>query len=211
MDKGYTPDMLERLRRMELILPSDLEKLEKRLASHRHWARTLDPLSEKDQAKFDRLLAGGIQDYSDLSGSMLRLIIRRHDLDSYQDYGPQYRYAVWCLERVVGRMAQMLAEMRETEPDEDQPPTPVEGWIYFIEAGGYIKIGFTAVSVASRIAQIETSSPHPVTLLRQERGTVETEREYHRRFSDLRERREWFRCEGDLAEFLTSVGGGGDG
>lgn len=76
-----------------------------------------------------------------------------------------------------------------------------EGWVYFIESGGHIKIGFSS-NVPSRMAQIETSSPFPVVILRQERGTVASEEAYHRRFAVCHLRREWFRFEGALKEFL---------
>jgi hypothetical protein len=81
------------------------------------------------------------------------------------------------------------------------PDPPRQGWVYFIEAGGYIKIGFTG-SVPSRLAQIETATPFVLTLLRQEPGTLETEMAFHKRFGALHVKGEWFRFEGELREYL---------
>lgn len=85
-------------------------------------------------------------------------------------------------------------------------PAPPPGWVYFIESGGRVKIGFTS-NVAARIANIETATPFPVTLLRQQPGSLDDEAAFHAQFAEYRIKREWFRFEGALKEFLD----GGDG
>lgn len=54
--------------------------------------------------------------------------------------------------------------------------------------------------------EIETSTPFTVTVLRQERGTLATERSFHQRFAEYRTKLEWFRKDGALKEFLEGGG-----
>lgn len=75
-------------------------------------------------------------------------------------------------------------------------------YIYFIEAGGFIKIGI-ASDLASRLTAIAVSNPHPVAILHSCVGTTEDEKAFHRRFSGLHYRGEWFRHEGELKAFLA--------
>lgn len=75
------------------------------------------------------------------------------------------------------------------------------GHIYFASAGSYIKIGF-ATNVKKRIAGLQTGHHKKLSILRVERGTPEDEAKFHKRFGKLRTRGEWFRREGDLAEYL---------
>ncbi len=76
-----------------------------------------------------------------------------------------------------------------------------EGWVYFIvvddEGSRRVKIGFSR-NVQQRLKHIEVHSAGTVTLLRKLKGTREDEREWHRKFSHLHLRREWFRCTDDL-------------
>jgi hypothetical protein len=80
------------------------------------------------------------------------------------------------------------------------------GHVYFIRNGRrkQIKIGF-GVSYKDRIGTLSTSSPETLTVLATMPGDIGTERELHRRFAEYHIRREWFRFEGELAEFVAGL------
>jgi len=74
--------------------------------------------------------------------------------------------------------------------------------VYFIQAPtGHIKIGL-AENPKRRLASLQTAWPSSLHLLRTEPGGSKEERDYHLRFAELRVGGEWFKCEGELAEFL---------
>lgn len=75
-------------------------------------------------------------------------------------------------------------------------------FVYFAAAGERVKIG-KANDLTKRLATLQTGCPYKIRLLKVERGGVAVERGYHRRFSALRENGEWFRNEGELADFLA--------
>lgn len=78
------------------------------------------------------------------------------------------------------------------------------GFVYFVRAGDFIKIGF-AVDVQRRIASLQTGSPMPLTLLATTPGTLDSERAYHKRFDELWERGEWFRAVDPLVSFVDGM------
>lgn len=80
-------------------------------------------------------------------------------------------------------------------------PTPVAressrpGYVYLVQAAtGEFKIGIST-NVQTRIAQLQTASPVPLTLLHYfpAKNAREVERELHNRFRAGRVRNEWFR------------------
>jgi excisionase family DNA binding protein len=75
--------------------------------------------------------------------------------------------------------------------------------VYIIRCGGYIKIG-KASKVQSRVSSIQSMNPHPVDLVKAlgvADGTA-VERLLHARFLKYLHRGEWFREEGDLADWI---------
>lgn len=72
-----------------------------------------------------------------------------------------------------------------------------EGWVYFIQGGDKVKIGWSR-NVALRLSQLQTASADELVLLGCMPGTQETERRIHEAFSALRVRGEWFRAEAGL-------------
>jgi hypothetical protein len=78
--------------------------------------------------------------------------------------------------------------------------------VYFLEAGDFIKIGFTT-SLENRIKALETSSPHEFVVLATMPGTIEDETEIHHRFWSSRQRREWFRKTPELLAFIDQIAG----
>jgi hypothetical protein len=76
--------------------------------------------------------------------------------------------------------------------------------VYFIlsEITGLIKIG---ISKDPDYRRLTLEREHgPVRILHLLEGYRFEERELHARFADQRERFEWFRCEGPLAEYLKT-------
>lgn len=75
------------------------------------------------------------------------------------------------------------------------------GHVYFIEAGDFIKIGYTQSPLA-RVIKMMTDSPFELKVLHLEDGTFKQEKNYHRHFAPLRVRGEWFRKAPELLEFI---------
>jgi hypothetical protein len=91
-------------------------------------------------------------------------------------------------------------------PEPLKPADPADARVYFLFSAGTnrVKIGWSS-RPAVRIYAIQTGSPDKLTVRYMEPGTKDDEKQYHRRFSKYREHREWFRLEGELADFLASV------
>lgn len=78
------------------------------------------------------------------------------------------------------------------------------GTVYVLESGPFVKIGFTAGPVSKRLAALQTGSPIAITVLAEIQGSAQLERALHARFANLRGSGEWFRNEGDLAEWVAA-------
>jgi hypothetical protein len=86
-------------------------------------------------------------------------------------------------------------------------PIPADsrtGYVYFIAAGGRVKIG-RAKSIKARMNALASGCPYALHLVHYEPGGVHLETQYHRRFAAHRDRLEWFRIEGDLEAFLQGM------
>ncbi|HYE70662.1 MAG TPA: GIY-YIG nuclease family protein [Aquabacterium sp.] len=79
------------------------------------------------------------------------------------------------------------------------------GTVYFLQAGAFIKIGFTRWSVERRIAQLSTGCPYQIYLLLEVVGSSSLEAEYHRRLAKHRARGEWFHASTEVLEFILSL------
>lgn len=77
------------------------------------------------------------------------------------------------------------------------------GHVYFIEAGDFIKIGYTTSPVA-RIIKMRTDCPWPIKILHHEPGTFRDEKALHRRFETHRTNGEWFRRDSELLEYIAT-------
>lgn len=79
--------------------------------------------------------------------------------------------------------------------------------VYFVQAGnerGHIKIGL-ATNMRSRLSALQVSSVVRLTLLGTIPGTAATEAAMHERFKRYHKSGEWFRCAGELAEFVKTL------
>lgn len=81
----------------------------------------------------------------------------------------------------------------------------MSGFVYAIRSGcGLVKIGWSS-DPQKRFGKVQSDAPQPCVLV----GAIPETREYeaalHAKFSAFRERGEWFREEGDVAAFVTSL------
>lgn len=77
------------------------------------------------------------------------------------------------------------------------------GKIYFLQVpSGPIKIGFTTKKPMGRMLELQAGNHETLTLLHWMPGTLEMERDLHRRFLHLLLRSEWFQPGPDLLEFI---------
>ncbi len=79
--------------------------------------------------------------------------------------------------------------------------------LYFAQAEGIgrIKIGFTDGDVSARLADLQTGSPVPIRLLGTLAGTLEDEKDLHRRFGAARVCGEWFEPTPELLALIPSA------
>jgi hypothetical protein len=76
--------------------------------------------------------------------------------------------------------------------------------VYFLKSSEFIKIGYAA-DFEARLRELQTGNPVELELLGLLPGPRSLEYTIHAAFRDERERGEWFRLEGRLAQFLTSL------
>lgn len=112
----------------------------------------------------------------------------------------------WAAEIDKGRFTYRIREIdlwiRQHGPDDvfpRRPPRP--GYVYVIEAGEFVKIGFAA-DVEKRLRALRTACPMPLTVIAEIKGTMVTEQKLHRRFAGHRAEGEWFRREGSVAKWI---------
>lgn len=121
----------------------------------------------------------------------------------YEVRGQRYGHvAGWAKHQRVDHPGKPLCP-KQDEPDAWSRDDSVT---YFVQQGedGPIKIG-RAVDVASRVARLQTSTPHALRLL----GTLpggDNERKLHERFKHLRMSGEWFKASPDLLSFVADIG-----
>lgn len=80
----------------------------------------------------------------------------------------------------------------------------MSGFIYAIASGDAVKIGWSATPWR-RFSAIKTGCPTDCELLGVIEGTADDERRLHAKFSPWRIRREWFRREGLVADFIATL------
>lgn len=80
------------------------------------------------------------------------------------------------------------------------------GYVYFCKNGRrkQVKIGF-GVSYKDRIANLNVASPEDLKVLAVMPGDRKAEGELHTRFRKYHIRGEWFKLEGDLADFIAAL------
>jgi hypothetical protein len=76
--------------------------------------------------------------------------------------------------------------------------------VYFADAGGQIKIGWSK-KVSARLAQLQTGSAVPIKLLATTPGGLALERRLHKQFHHLRLSGEWFLAAPELLDHIASL------
>lgn len=75
--------------------------------------------------------------------------------------------------------------------------------VYVIGFGAYVKIGFTAGPIETRIARLQTGSPEKLVVIAEIVGDRSLEAGLHKQFRQQRAQGEWFRREGALADWIA--------
>lgn len=75
------------------------------------------------------------------------------------------------------------------------------GWVYFMQMGHFIKIGWSTWPPARR-DDLQGSSPHKISLLCAFPSTMDTEPKVHSMFSHVKHRGEWFRKSPGLVAYI---------
>jgi Meiotically up-regulated gene 113 len=101
------------------------------------------------------------------------------------------------------KAAKKAAQAKAARPS--LPATP-RGFVYFIECGDYIKVGYTG-SVRARLTNLAMANPYPLKVLATMEGSKQTESSLHDRFADAFHRGEWFRKTPELLAFIDQIAG----
>lgn len=78
-----------------------------------------------------------------------------------------------------------------------------KGWVYFIQAGDKIKIGFSTRPL-NRLRDLQTSNPGALEIIGTMQGTKAYEHRLHERFKRFRVRGEWFRSTAALTRLIDA-------
>jgi len=77
--------------------------------------------------------------------------------------------------------------------------------VYFVEAGGYIKIGRSdQIDLKQRFVGIQGGNPHKLKLVGIMLGDNRLEHVLHHKFRSLRAEGEWFKSGRKLMDFITN-------
>jgi len=93
-------------------------------------------------------------------------------------------------------------------PDSQYPKKSTNEFVYFLSAGPFVKIGKATGSPDARIRDLQTGCPYPIRLVAHVCGGLREEQTLHQRFASLRTHGEWFRHEGELAQYIQEVAEG---
>jgi hypothetical protein len=77
----------------------------------------------------------------------------------------------------------------------------ITGFVYFMESGGFIKIGW-ALDPLFRLKTISAMSPVPVKIVGMFEGDLKVEKAVHEKFSEYRHHGEWFSKSPEIVSFI---------
>lgn len=75
-------------------------------------------------------------------------------------------------------------------------------FIYFVSAGGYLKVGMSSCDVRKRLKALQTSCPTELVVEHIMPGGRDDERHYHELFAPLRSSGEWFLLTKELRDVI---------
>lgn len=112
--------------------------------------------------------------------------------------------------RVLGRRKLFFSDdihrLTEALKDHERQPKcvtdPRPTFLYFVEAGGYIKIGI-AGRWKKRLSGLQSSCPLPIKRLLVIRATRGMESDIHEKFKEFCTRGEWFRDVPEIRKFIA--------
>jgi hypothetical protein len=76
--------------------------------------------------------------------------------------------------------------------------------VYILRCGDYIKIGYS-LNFVRRLEALRSTSPHDVLVIATMGGGKSLELQLHKQFAAYRHHHEWFRNEGELAEYVKGL------
>lgn len=74
---------------------------------------------------------------------------------------------------------------------ENTPPPPTVGWVYFLKAGEFVKVGWS-LAPEERVKHLQTGCPVETELLGFVSGSMDDEALFHALFEPWRSKGEWF-------------------
>lgn len=117
--------------------------------------------------------------------------VDRRDVDAEVERRVEFNTAerIRQKDETIAHLRRWLAEERKSEPAKKaRKQAPVDGTVYFLRVGGYIKIGWTS-NLEKRMRQYQPDTQ----LLACKPGTRKEEHRLHRKFAHLKTHgREWF-------------------
>jgi hypothetical protein len=105
----------------------------------------------------------------------------------------------WPEPELVKRIHEMWVEENTAHPHNAAILTK----IYVIRCGDFIKIGH-ALTPERRLREMRIGCPYPMEMLHVVDGRIALEKELHRAFRLHRLRREWFKIEGRVKEWIEA-------
>ena len=97
----------------------------------------------------------------------------------------------WDRKNLNGRLAFLKMKSGKVDP----------GYVYFMEMGEFIKIGYSTWPPHRRDA-LQSSNPYDIRILAAFPGELQNEQDLHQVFKHLRHRNEWFRKSPGLLAFI---------
>lgn len=100
-----------------------------------------------------------------------------------------------------------LSQADKSAPASTKKATPKRkraSVVYFVRAGGLIKIGVSN-DIAHRLTALKAMSPVPIALLASIPGDAKDERRLHEQFAHLRQHGEWFTAANELIDYIGKV------
>lgn len=105
------------------------------------------------------------------------------------------------METLQRRNRELVLQVQRLLEPPPRAPAPVDGVVYFLRIGGYIKIGWTS-NLQRRMREYAPDT----LLLATMPGTRKDEKAVHRRFSHLKTHgREWFPLAPQITEYIDTV------
>lgn len=104
-------------------------------------------------------------------------------------------------DRILSRCDTIALSIARQMSEERQQ---TEGYIYFVQCGEFVKIGYTA-NPNSRMSKFKTNNPYECRLVALIDGGKIIEAQMHERFAEFHHRGEWYRCGDALMSFIASL------